>query len=440
MSIKENIMEYHNYIKSNSRKKFIHIKKNKLGRNEPAFKINYTLKDYIISKLGPNIQEKKKIKVKNYNINSITPKENFIIEKKNKKTLSKSKPTSLKNIIIKNSNNFTYNNHKNEIFDKIKEKLPTKNIIDNDSFSNNIFYSNLKGSPNTKPSKEQKYHSKDNSKDCLFYISNYNNKNSIKKIYGDSTSSTCFSLNENNQLIENFINYTASCKKNNKHENFFNSNTPNKGKESIKREKTLFENRHSCLPSNCEDKRKRSLSLKNKTVIGTKNNHKLIEKKINKKIRQGKKKNSKSCNTKINIKISNKKEEDTNSIKKNRNVCSKMKKISQKKLKETLTNLANENCSLKLELKDTYNQISVLKNRLEELVIDEPFKENECPTPMPYVTKYSNNSDFFDGPIVNKRKEGKNNRINKYFEEPKEEKIIPLPISSLSYIDIKKVI
>ena len=71
------------------------------------------------------------------------------------------------------------------------------------------------------------------------------------------------------------------------------------------------------------------------------------------------------------------------------------------------------------------------KDNIKDLILkDESLNESECPEPMPYVKKYSD--------IIDKENISNNiiNNINKNINdlnEPKEEKIIPLPVSKLHY-------
>ena len=69
------------------------------------------------------------------------------------------------------------------------------------------------------------------------------------------------------------------------------------------------------------------------------------------------------------------------------------------------------------------------KDNIKDLILkDESLNESECPEPMPYVKKYSD--------IIDKENISNNiiNNINKNINdlnEPKEERIVPLPVSKL---------
>ena len=83
--------------------------------------------------------------------------------------------------------------------------------------------------------------------------------------------------------------------------------------------------------------------------------------------------------------------------------------------------IADHNKTLKSKnflLKDNINKL--IKN-------DESFSENECPVPMPYVKKYSDNT--IRGSNPNENINLQNILINKDLKEPKEETKVPLPIS-----------
>ena len=76
------------------------------------------------------------------------------------------------------------------------------------------------------------------------------------------------------------------------------------------------------------------------------------------------------------------------------------------------------------------------KDNIKDLILkDESLNESECPEPMPYVKKYSDN--------INKENISNNeiyiiNKINKNLndlKEPKEEKNIPLPVSQNKYVN-----
>jgi hypothetical protein len=74
------------------------------------------------------------------------------------------------------------------------------------------------------------------------------------------------------------------------------------------------------------------------------------------------------------------------------------------------------------------NKIFLLKDDVNKLVNnDESFSENECPVPMPYVKKYSDNA--IRGTNLNENINLQNILINKDLKEPKEETKVPLPIS-----------
>ena len=77
--------------------------------------------------------------------------------------------------------------------------------------------------------------------------------------------------------------------------------------------------------------------------------------------------------------------------------------------------LENENKILKDEIKESKNRISILENKIEELLDDKNCKEDiEVPQPMPYVVKYS--KDFLFNkikPTIDEQNQIKNNDIIK---------------------------
>jgi hypothetical protein len=121
-------------------------------------------------------------------------------------------------------------------------------------------------------------------------------------------------------------------------------------------------------------------------------------------------------------------------------------------LKKEIYNIINHKSLNKTYLKDnskytsnnskSYNENIICNNYIDFfqdentdkykdlLLKDESLNESECPEPMPYVKKYSD--------IIDKENISNNiiNNINKNINdlnEPKEEKIIPLPVSKLHY-------
>ena len=74
------------------------------------------------------------------------------------------------------------------------------------------------------------------------------------------------------------------------------------------------------------------------------------------------------------------------------------------------------------------NIVSLFKDKINNLLKnEESFNENECPMPMPYVKRYSENTIRNSG--QNENINWENILLNKDLKEPKEEKKVPLPIS-----------
>ena len=146
--------------------------------------------------------------------------------------------------------------------------------------------------------------------------------------------------------------------------------------------------------------------------------------------------NRKTLNQKtlINEKISNiinKKKLNNKTLQKNKCNSKEESKTQQKnnnnKLVKCKTNYSTQNKIYnKTENKAIINRL--IKQKINNLLKkDESFSENECPIPMPYVKKYSENP--IQDNIINENINLENTLFDKYLKEPKEEKKIPLPIS-----------
>ena len=85
--------------------------------------------------------------------------------------------------------------------------------------------------------------------------------------------------------------------------------------------------------------------------------------------------------------------QNVNNINNINNISHKQENLSNKnkeKYYSKIVLLENENKILKDEIKESKNRISVLENKIEELLDDKNSKENSvCPQPTPYVVKYS---------------------------------------------------
>ena len=390
---------------NNNAKNKINMIKNMTGMNDPAFQSNNTLKKYIEQKLNSYLEPKINILSKTKSYTKVNDKSKFKIIY-NIKNIYNNPSSKQKNLIQNNKNNNNENNKMNcssnsfnqkisvlddnnkkiKLIKKIKRnsfsmlKFQHKKLLTNKSkrYENSTAYLNINDNLNL---------SKNNN-----IISN--TPNNIKKKVNKSPPTNV--LNKKKSIFTPNKNLgLENCQKSGK-----NKNKENKDGEIFM--KKIYKNK---TPKTPLYKKK---TLNQMKILKDDINNILINKTMNNNIQQLSKSyikedsrlypfsyHNKLFNCKINYSIQN--------YKINNNI------------------VAENNKTLK-------NKIFLLKDDVNKLVNnDESFSENECPVPMPYVKKYSDNA--IRGTNLNENINLQNILINKDLKEPKEETKVPLPIS-----------
>jgi hypothetical protein len=384
----------------------INMIKNMTGMNDPAFQSNNTLKKYIEQKLNSCLEPKINIISKTKSYTKVNEKSKFKIIY-NIKKIYNNNPISKRNKLIQNNkNNNKENNQMNCSSNSFNQKI-------------NVFENNNKKIKLLKKVK----------RNSLSMLRFQHNKllNSKSKRYENSTTylniNENLNLSKNNNMINNTlnnikkkVNKSPPIKDLNKKKSIFTPNKnlglencqksgKNKNKENKDGEifmKKIYKNK---TPKTPIYKKK---SLNQMKILKDDINNILINKTMNNNIQQLSKSyikedskiypfsyQNKMFNCKINYSIQN--------YKINNNI------------------VAENNKTLK-------NKIFLLKNDVNKLINnDESFSENECPLPMPYVKKYSDNT--IRGTNLKENINLQNILINKDLKEPKEETKVPLPIS-----------
>ena len=230
---------------------------------------------------------------------------------------------------------------------------------------------------------------------------------------------------KSNHTLKEYINH--------KLDTIYNDN--NKSQELFKIRSLITNNRRQLSSKLCHSHIKSKSLVKNKIK---KNEHYVIFNYAKKSPSKSKraKDNSSSC---FIISTDNYKKE-LNSTPNNYSSNSRKKSIATYSqinlLKNEINELLNNNkktkkkqeCDLnypkKNKVKKSINQVLLLENKIQKLLKNDENenKENECPIPMPYVKRYSNEyniiNDRFDETEV----------FKKDLNEPKPEKIVPLPL------------
>ena len=385
-----------------SSKNKVNIIKNMTGMNDPAFKSNNTLKKYINQKLNSYAKLK---------ITHISKAKSFTKFNDNCKL------------------NINYSNN------KIYQDIPFSESSNNIRLKNSNgltpkinYYSNLSNKSMNVNSKNVKNKMLKKSKKNSFIILKYNHKNkSLIKGKKKINENSIF-LNKNESPI-----ITQSNKNNN--------STPINVRK--KRNKTT--------PVNEFNKKRgiyyvRQISLNESSGINhrninntykTKDNYDILNQKLNN-IKNNRNRAYKNLDNQIKLskyEISNfeiSKFLYSNNIPLNKSYFREESKIPPNNNKD-ITNLKiNYSFHNKIGKKDTNvakNCVFLLKDKISNLLKnEESFNENECPVPMPYVKKYSENS-IKDN--YNENINIENIIYNRDLKEPKEEKKVPLPISQI---------
>lgn len=389
------------YLKSVSYKKKNHI--------SPYTKINEKKiksykKDFLIEKSNriikfslsnkiPRIRNINKINVNDLNLSKSNLKEKYNKKNKYKQNNSKEKnytkkfvrinSGNLKNIIIDNSNyeqsSIIQDNSKNNYLSlsnrtnyKMINKIKTIEIK-SDKLGKNKRIKHMKTS-NIKDKKN--INSNNNS------IRNNNNvnmkKSEVKKINKDIKEISYFKKINNNK-INNKIN--------NNIKNNFNFHNFGKTETNIKSTYNIHLKNHKILNGyrlywNFKNDYSKDIdisliSINNKTKHRIRN-YKLYPNKTSKNFNDNNNINNIYLNNIQNINNINNKHDYLNNNKNKEEYLTK------------LEYLENENKILKKEIKESKNRISILENKIEELLDEKNSKENSiCPQPTPYVIKYS---------------------------------------------------
>ena len=384
----------------------INMIKNMTGMNDPAFQSNNTLKKYIEQKLNsylePNtnilpktksytkVNDKSKFKII-YNIKNIY--NNNLLSKQNKLIQNNKSNNNENNKMNSSSNSF---NQKINVYDNNNKKIKLIKKIKRNSFSMLRFQYNK-----LLTNKSKRYENSTtnlNIKDNLNLSKNNNiiNKtpNNIKKKVNKSPSE--IDLNKKKSIFTpNKALGLEICQKFGK-----NKNKENKDGEIFM--KKLYKNK---TPKTPLYKKK---SLNQMKILKDDINNILNNKTMNNNIQQLSKSYIKEDSKVYPLSIHNK-------------LFNYKINYSNQNYKISNNIIADHNKTLKSKnflLKDNINKL--IKN-------DESFSENECPVPMPYVKKYSDNT--IRGANLNENINLQNILINKDLKEPKEETKVPLPIS-----------
>ena len=372
------------------------IIKNLTGMNDPAFKSNNTLKKYINQKLNSYIGPKLNIITKAKSLTKFNDKSKLNINLNNKKmSCDISFPESSNKIKNKNFNGLT---------PKIQYSLNEKMNINKINGKNKI---------NKKP--------KNNS----FIILKYNRKNKSLNIENKKRNENSFFLNKNESP-----NITES--------NANNSNTPinvrqkrnkttpvnelNK-KRCIYNEKIMYLNDTAEINQRIINNKYKRNDIFNQKINKTKNCRNPVNKNSGNQIKLLRN----DTNNFISSKVLN-----SNNIPLNKSYFREESKISSNnntRINNRKNNYTIHNKMGKKGEKDTKYSVSLLKDKINNLLKnEESFNENQCPVPMPYVKRYSENTIKDRG---NENINIENIILNKDLKEPKEEKKIPSPISQI---------
>lgn len=393
---------YKRIMHNSNPKNKINIVKNITGMNDPAFKSNKTLKKYINEKLNSYLES---------NISPISKAKSFskFNEKKNnqiyinKRKISFNMPLREHSIILHNINS---NNSSPK--------------INSSSYSFNTKINN------DKKSRFNKMVKKPRSKSFIFF--KHNNKNK-------------FSINQN-QYNKN-KEYTLYFNKNEIHNLTEYNNTPNNMIKKIHKTTPINElNKKRCIYYKKQISFNESLGLENikqklsNNLVKEKEKNSFINQKLNS-INNNKSTLNKNSNRQIKL-IKDEIENKTINKLSNNNIMqlnqsffredSKISQINNNKIIIRKKNYSMHNKMANKEAKNLKNCVCLLKDTINSLLQnDECLNESECPVPMPYVRKYSENSI-----IKSENKENANLGnilFNKDLKEPKERKKAPLPIS-----------
>ena len=381
----------------------INMIKNMTGMNDPAFQSNNTLKKYIEQKLNSYLEPKINILSKTKSYTKVNDKSKFKIIY-NIKNIYNNPSYKQKNLIQNNNNNNNENNKMNCSSNSFNQKI---SVLDD----------------NNKKIKLIK-----NIKRKSFSMLKFQHKKLLTNKSKRYENSTAFlNINDNLNLSKN---------------NNIISNTPNNIKKKV----------NKSPPTNDLNKKKsiftpnKNLGLENCQKSGKNKNKENKDGEIfMKKIYKNKTPKTPLYKKKTlnQMKIL---KDDINNILINKTMNNNIQQLSKSYIKEdskiypfshhnklfnckmnySIQNFKINNNIVAENNKTLKNKIFLLKDDVNKLVNnDESFSENECPVPMPYVKKYSDNAITNLNENINLQ----NILINKDLKEPKEETKVPLPIS-----------
>ena len=385
---------------SNSKNR-VNILKNIKGMNDPAFKSNNTLKKYINQKLNSYLDPKLSLIPKTQSFSTFYEKMKNNIYINNK--ISYNLPHLQYSKIIQNNN--------------FKESSPKINKYSNSLNKNNIGNNERNNKMNKMP--------KNNS----FIILKYSNSNKSLNKQNKKINKKSIYLNKNESPILTEYNKSNNTLINVKTKEFLT--TPI---NELNKKRSIYNNNQIYLNQSIrfENINQRN----NKKLNKIKHNNSIINQKLNNiKTNKGSLHRNSGNQIKLmkdeiyNILIKN--ELNNNIIPLNKSYFREESKISANNNSNIINSKINYSIHNKLDnKKDNYSKnISILfKDKINNLLKnEESFNENECPIPMPYVKKYSENTIRNSGKNDNIKWE--NILLNKDLKEPKEEKKVPLPIS-----------
>ena len=385
--------------KNNSNcKNKINMIKNMTGMNDPAFQSNNTLKKYIYKKLDSYFESKSNILTKTQSYSKINDKSKLKIIY-NIKNIYNNQPISKHSkLFLDNICNFE------QEFKSPLDPLPHKINVCNrnkkvkliEQCKNNSFL--IKNSYNNKTLKRPKNKRSEN----LIYLSKNNNS----------------SIYKSNQINNSPINFKKNIHKTTPINNLIIRKTLFTPKQNSMNKNFVFEN----IKRKSVNHRNKKFSIQKINRNNTSNSP-LFKKSLTqmKIIEFENKINNKTLNNNINF-------IDKFDLKEELKICIKNKIFNDENLLYNKNNNSINNALYNKGENDKKmsNHIVDLKDKANDIFNnEETSSEKECPVPMPYVKKYTNNSFLDCSENINLE----NIIINKDLKEPKKEEKIPIPIS-----------
>ena len=370
--------------------------KNMTGMNDPAFQSNKTLKEYINQKLNSYMDPKLCLIQKAKSFTKFNDKSNSNLKYSNQKLSY--------NISLKGNQKYNKNN------------------INDSSKKENLSSKSLNKKINNKNSKKKDFKKIKNGSFLLLKYNNSTHNYSLNIEKNKPTeNSICLNVNDNSNIIKyNLINNTPISMKQKA-----NRTTPI---NELNKKKCIYEEKYMSLNKSfgLVNINRKSFARKNS------NDNYIINQKYNKN-RNPKTPLYKNSANQIKLlkeeiyNIINKNEFNNNILQLNKSYFREESKISQNNHSKILNRKINFSIHNKLDKDDT-NKTKKNCVKINDLLNnDESFNPSQCPIPMPYVKRYSEN---LSREIKNNENINLENLLfNKDLNEPKEEKKIPLPIS-----------